>query len=104
MADLRGLQSTDNQEIVDTLTNDFGSMTNEILRHSPFYSSHSFSLTQLQEASSLNNFLMNTISIDSKILLMTYINNSAEDDITNSIALDFSHKIKQYFNGNSDEC
>lgn len=35
---------------------------------------------------------------------MTYINNDQEDEATNSIALDFSHKIRQYFNGNSDEC
>lgn len=55
-------------------------------------------------ASSLNSFLMETITKESKILLLTYINNSPEDDATNSIALDFSHKIKQYFNGNPDEC
>jgi hypothetical protein len=32
MADLRGLQYFENEEVVATLTNDFGSMTNEILR------------------------------------------------------------------------
>jgi len=35
---------------------------------------------------------------------MTYISNNPEDEVSSSIALDFSHKIKQYFNGNSDEC
>ena len=35
---------------------------------------------------------------------MTYINNEVEDEVSSTIALDFSHKIKQYFNGNSDEC
>ena len=41
---------------------------------------------------------------DSKILLMTFISNDMEDDTCSSIALDFSHKIRQYFSGNSDDC
>lgn len=94
MADLRGLQFSENQEIVDTLTSDFGSMTNEILRQSDFYENHDFALSPEQESSSLNSFLMETISRQSKILLLTYISNDPEDDVTSSIALDFSHKIK----------
>ena len=35
---------------------------------------------------------------------MTFICNEAEDETSSSIALDFSHKIRQYFSGNSDEC
>jgi len=35
---------------------------------------------------------------------MTYISNDINDEVSSSIALDFAHKIKQYFNGNSDEC
>lgn len=45
MADLRGLQCHENQEVVDTLTSDFGSMTNEILRMSEFYENHDFALS-----------------------------------------------------------
>jgi hypothetical protein len=40
----------------------------------------------------------------SSILLMTFITNDPEDEVSSSIALDFSHKIKQYFKGCSDEC
>jgi hypothetical protein len=35
---------------------------------------------------------------------MTFISNDPEDEIISSIALDFLHKIRQYFSGNSDEC
>lgn len=42
MADLRGLHFHENQEVVESLTNDFGSMTNEILRHSKYYENHDF--------------------------------------------------------------
>ena len=42
MADLKGLQFQENQEVIQTLTNDFGSMTNEILRQSRFYENHDF--------------------------------------------------------------
>lgn len=46
MADLRGLQYHENPEVVQTLTNDFGSMTNEILRQSKFYENHNFEINQ----------------------------------------------------------
>jgi hypothetical protein len=46
MADLRGLQYHENPEVVQTLTNDFGSMTNEILRQSPFYENHEFQINE----------------------------------------------------------
>ena len=42
MADLGGLQFHEDPEVVQTLTNDFGSMTNEILRQSKFYENHDF--------------------------------------------------------------
>ena len=36
---------------------------------------------------------------------MTYVlNNDKDDEISSSIALDFAHKIRQYYSGNSDEC
>ena len=57
MADLRGLQYHQNQEIVKTLTDDFGSMTNEILRQSQFYENHTFQLNPEQQQSAFNNFL-----------------------------------------------
>ena len=41
---------------------------------------------------------------DSQILLLTFITNDPEDEVSSGIALDFSHKIKQYFAGCSDEC
>lgn len=37
-------------------------------------------------------------------MLLTFINNEAEDLVSSQIALDFSHKIRQYFSGQSDEC
>ena len=37
-------------------------------------------------------------------MLLTFINNDAEDSVSSQIALDFSHKIRQYFSGQSDEC
>lgn len=105
MADLRGLQFVQNPEVVQTLTNDFGSMTNEILRQSRFYENHHFEINEDQKQSAFNSFLRQNIERDSKILLLTYIlNNDKDDEISSSIALDFSHKIRQYYSGNSDEC
>jgi len=43
MADIKGLANT---EVMHTLTNNFGSMTNEILKLSPFYASHNFSTNE----------------------------------------------------------
>ena len=37
-------------------------------------------------------------------MLLTYITNDQEDEISSSIALDFAHKIRSYYSGNSDEC
>lgn len=104
MADLRGLQFHDNQEIVSTLTNDFGSMTNEILRQSEFYENHQFEINPEQAESAFNRFLRDKITPDSNILLLTFISNDQIDETSSSIALDFSHKIRQYFSGNGDEC
>jgi hypothetical protein len=79
-------------------------MTNEILRQSQFYENHDFQLNQDQENSAFNGFLRDSITPSSKILLLTFINNDTDDEISSSIALDFSHKIRQYYQGNSDEC
>lgn len=35
---------------------------------------------------------------------MSFVTNDIEDEASSSIALDFSHKIRQYYSGNSDEC
>lgn len=32
-------------------------------------------------------------------MLLTFINNESEDLVSSQIALDFSHKIRQYFSG-----
>ena len=37
-------------------------------------------------------------------MLLTFINSETEDLVSSQIALDFSHKIRQYFSGQSDEC
>jgi hypothetical protein len=79
-------------------------MTNEILRQSKFYENHDFKLNDDQENSAFNGFLRDSIKPNSKILLLTFINNEVEDEMNSSIALDFSHKIRQYYQGNSDEC
>lgn len=104
MADLAGLQFYENEEVVTTLTNDFGSMTNEILRQSNFYENHEFQINEEQETSAFNQFLRNTVTRQSKIMLLTFVSNEAEDEISSTIALDFSHKIRQYFSGQSDDC
>lgn len=82
MADLRGLQCHENPEIIDTLTNDFGSMTNEILRQSEFYENHEFQMTEDQEQSTFDQFLKKVITKNSSILLLTFINNDEEDEIS----------------------
>jgi hypothetical protein len=89
---------------VSTLTNDFGSMTNEILRQSKFYENHEFQLNEEQETSAFNQFLQHHVPPQSKILLLSFVTNDVEDEASSSIALDFSHKIRQYYSGNSDEC
>ena len=89
---------------MQTLTNDFGSMTNEILRQSEFYQNHDFEINEEQENSAFNTFLRENVTTDSKVLLLTYISNDHSDETSSSIALDFSHKIRSYYSGNSDEC
>jgi hypothetical protein len=37
-------------------------------------------------------------------MLLTFISNESEELVSSQIALDFSHKIRQYFSGQSDEC
>jgi hypothetical protein len=94
MADLSGLQFHEDQEVVQTLTNDFGSMTNEILRQSQFYENHDFKINEDQEHSAFNGFLRDNITQSSKVLLLTFITNQTDDEVSSSIALDFSHKIR----------
>jgi hypothetical protein len=77
MADLSGLQYHDNPEVVSTLTNDFGSMTNEILRQSDFYKNHDFQINEDQSTSAFNTFLRDNLTKESKILLMTFISNES---------------------------
>ena len=79
MADLRGLQYFDNEEVIATLTNDFGSMTNEILRQSIYYKDHEFQINEDQKMSSFNQFLRNNIQAQSKIMLLTFIDNELDD-------------------------
>ena len=97
MADIQGLAKP---EVMQTLTNDFGSMTNAILGLSPFYLNHQFCTNEEQEASSLNKFLKTSIHSRSKILLCTMV----EDHECAEMAIDFTHKIKQYFKGSTDLC
>ena len=97
MADIKGLAKA---EVMETLTNDFGSMTNAILKLSPFYAKHRFCTKEEQESSSFNNFLKASIHSRSKILLCTMVENHQSSEM----AIDFTHKIKQYFKGTTDLC
>ena len=44
--------------------------------------------------SAFNKFLQDTVTPETSILLLTFVNNLSEDEVSSSIALDFSHKIK----------
>lgn len=79
-------------------------MTNEILRQSEFYQNHDFEINEEQETSAFNTFLRENVTTDSKIMLLTFISNDITDETSSSIALDFSHKIRSYYSGNSDDC
>jgi hypothetical protein len=70
-------------------------MTNAVLKLSPFYANHQFRTNEEQEASSFNNFLQTSIHSRSKILLCTMVENHQSSEM----AIDFTHKIKQYYQG-----
>jgi len=57
-------------DIVSSLTGNFASMTNEILKRSPFYANHRFETTNQQETSRFTTFLRTTITKDSQVLLL----------------------------------
>ena len=97
MADIKGLA---NQDLMKTLTNDFGSMTNAILRLSSYYVNHRFIENYEQQQSSFNRFLYQNVHRGSKILLCTVV----QDSVCSEMAIDFTHKIKQYFWGQNDDC
>ena len=97
MADIDGLKKLNAPRTVQNLTNDFGTMTNEILKLSPYYKSHTFVVNEQQRVSALNRFLSNLMSKKVGIQLVTLINNSWAEHQSQVMAVDFTHKIKQYF-------
>jgi len=70
LAGIEGLNDSKNSEIIGSLTNNFSSVTNEILKLSPFYSNHPFQVNKHQEASMFHNYLNQTIKGDSRIGIM----------------------------------
>lgn len=50
-APIAGLQTCKSKRVLRNLTNDFGCMTNEILKLSDFYKAHSFVINQEQKDS-----------------------------------------------------
>lgn len=55
LGDLEGLAYTSHPDIIRCLADDFGSMTNEILRQSLFYQDYEFYLSPAQKLSQLNH-------------------------------------------------
>jgi hypothetical protein len=51
------LNSSANPLLVQSLTLNFGSVTNQILKLSPFYANHDFNPSELQEQSLFNTYL-----------------------------------------------
>lgn len=76
MADIDGLKKLNAPRTVQNLTNDFGTMTNEILKLSPYYNSHNFVVNEQQRVSALTRLLSNLMTKRVGIQLVTLINNS----------------------------
>lgn len=62
LGDLEGLAFSSHPDIIRCLADDFGSMTNEILRQSLFYQSYEFYLSPAQKQSQLNRLLHQIIT------------------------------------------
>lgn len=104
LGDLEGLAFTAQPDIVRCLADDFGSMTNEILRQSLFYQDYEFYLSPAQKASKLNQLLQATINKQSKVSIFTYLSPLRRHEHCSLTALDFAHKLRQYFYGSHDFC
>ena len=54
LANINGLTLSKNKRVLQNLTNDFGSMTNQILKLSEYYADHQFVTNKEQRKSTLN--------------------------------------------------
>ena len=102
LADFSGLQNEEEQRIVDTLTNDFGSVTNEILRASSFYRDKQFIINEGQEASAIYKFMQSLFEQSLSVSVVTHITSDWAE--TQAMAADFAYKLKSYFHGQEDRC
>ncbi|CDW84745.1 UNKNOWN [Stylonychia lemnae] len=88
--------------IVQNLTMNFSSVTNEILKLSQYYQNHRFQISEEQESSPFNQYLRQYISQESKVALLCSVSPKRELQQQTLIALDYCQKIKSYFNGISE--
>lgn len=97
------LNSAANPALVQNLTLNFGSVTNQILKLSPFYANHDFNTSELQETSLFNLFLKSQLTANSRVCLLCCVSSDPKLTPQTMIALDYCHKIKCYFNGITEE-
>ena len=104
--DLGGIEcltNLTNSNLVQTLTLNFGSVTNEILKLSPFYEGHDFQTPEAQELSLFNTYLRAQLNKNSRVAMLCCVSSNKKLTPQTMIALDYCHKIKCYFNGNTED-
>ena len=103
LAGIENLNKSQNPLLINSLTMNFSSITNEILKLSQFYSNHQFAISEEQDSTAFNQYLKHYISKQSKIILLCCVSTTKESIAQTSVALDYCQKIKCYFNGVSEE-
>ena len=79
---------------MNCISDEFGSLTNEILRQSNFYINHNFITNENQQNSAFNKFLVSTVKKQTQIFLIAYISESQDDEICSITTLDFAQRIR----------
>ena len=110
--DLADIDNLKDPHLAKKISNDFSSVTNSILSLSPFYKDHQFDQTTASKVgqgeptnlrtgtTSFNLLVRNFLSPESRILMVCCV---VENSIAGSQAVEYCHKIKQYFKGNTND-
>lgn len=72
-ADISGICEGNKRKVIQNLTYDFGSMTNEVLRLSQYYKDYEFAINETHENMTINRYLQTHMTPHSDVLLVTLI-------------------------------